>query len=455
MIIAHYLVHKIWYNYDNMKRILKGLIPKSIFNTYYYSMAILASLVYNSPSKKMIVIGVTGTKGKTSTINFIWSCLMAGGYKTGIISTANIKIGDDEVLNKYHMTMPGRFVISSLMAEMAEKGCKFCIVETTSEGIKQHRNVGIIYDIFVFTNLYPEHLPSHDNSFDKYKATKGIPFRDLSKYEKVIDGKRIDRVIIANNDSDHADYYLQFNADHKYTYSINKASDNRAGAISNLSDSVKFNLNGEDYTLKILGEFNIYNALPAIIIAKKFNISYENIKNGLLNLNLIPGRMELINAGQNYTAIVDYAHEKESMTNVLKTAVSIRKSPTNKIIVLLGAEGGGRDKSKRPLMGRISAELADYVIVANVDPYEDDPKEILEDIARASELNGKVRNKNLFVIEDRKQAIDKAVSLAQENDIVIITGKGAEQSMIIGGKSIPWDDRTVVRDAIINQLKIK
>jgi UDP-N-acetylmuramyl-tripeptide synthetase len=378
---------------------------------------------------------------------------MAAGYKTGIISTANIRIGDKEVLNKYHMTMPGRFVISKLMSQMAKSGCKFCIVETTSEGIKQHRNAGIIYDIFVFTNLYPEHLPSHDNSFEKYKYTKSIPFRNLSNTSKIIDGKKIDRMIIVNKDSEHGDYYLQFNADKKSTYSIINESDNRAQEIVSLSDSVKFRLNGEEYTLKILGEFNIYNALPAIIIAKEFDISYQNIKNGLLNLNIIPGRMELIEAGQNYTVIVDYAHEKESMTNVLKTAVSIRKSPTSKIIVLLGAEGGGRDKSKRPLMGRIAAEYADYVIVANVDPYEDDPKEILEDIALAAEKNGKIRNKNLFVIEDREQAIIKSLSLAKQNDIVIITGKGAEQSIVIEGKSMPWDDRTVVKNAIINLLK--
>lgn len=435
-------------NINSMKRIIKKLLPRSFMNFYYYSLAMFASSLYKFPSNRIIVIGVTGTKGKTSTINFIWACLMAGGYKTGIISTANIKIGDREVLNKYHMTMPGKFVINKLMDEMIKEGCKFCIVETTSEGIKQYRNVGIIYDILVFTNLFPEHLPSHDNSFDKYKETKGIIFDQLNNYKKSISGKNVDRVIIANRDSEHADYYLGFEADKKFTFSVTNDSDYKANNVVTNSECVNFNLNGEDYKLKILGDFNVHNALPAIIISKLYGVSDADIKRGLNNLLIIPGRMEMINEGQNYTVIVDYAHERESMTNVLKTAISMRKSPTNKIIILLGAEGGGRDKSKRPIMGEITGRMADYVIVSNVDPYDDDPKVILNDIANASIKAGKVLNKNLFVIEDRRSGINKALSLANKDDIVIITGKGAEQSMIIGGKSIPWDDRTIVRSEI-------
>ncbi len=431
-----------------MKRLLKKLVPNFVFRNYYYSLAVLSSLIYGFPSKKMIIIGVTGTKGKTSTINFIWSALNAGGYKTGIISTANIRIGDREVLNKYHMTMPGRFVINSLLREMLDEGCKFCIIETTSEGIKQYRNVGIVYDIAVFTNLYPEHLQSHDNSFDNYKRTKSKLFSDLSKYSKTIDNKNIERIIITNNDSEHSDFYSQFSSDKKFTFSINNKSDFKADNISSNAERIKFSVNGGEFSLNILGSFNIYNALPAIIISREFGISNSSIQKGFDNLLTIPGRMEKITSGQNFCVIVDYAHEKESMTNVLATANSIKQSPNNKIIVLLGAEGGGRDKAKRPIMGKICAQMADYVIVANVDPYDDDPRVILEDIARSSELNGKIRNKDLFVIEDRRLAIRKALSLAHNNDIVIITGKGAEQSMIIDGRSIPWDDRTVVKEEL-------
>ncbi|MCX6757196.1 MAG: Mur ligase family protein, partial [Candidatus Nomurabacteria bacterium] len=186
-----------------MKKLLKKILPKKIFTIYHYLMAIIATAYYGFPSKKMIIIGVTGTKGKTSTINFIWSTLTGGGYKTGIISTANIRIGEKEFLNKYHMSMPGRFIIQSLMAQMVKEGCTYCIVETTSEGIKQNRHRGIYYDIAVFTNLSPEHLASHDGSFEKYKQMKMKMFENLSSYKKVIKGKVVDKIIIANKDNEH------------------------------------------------------------------------------------------------------------------------------------------------------------------------------------------------------------------------------------------------------------
>lgn len=436
-----------------MKKMLKKLVPQFIFRAYYYSLAQFGSIYYGSPSKKMIVIGVTGTKGKTSTINFIWSCLNAGGHKTGIISTANIKIGDQEVLNKYHMTMPGRFVIQKLMSEMLKAGCEYCIVETTSEGIKQYRNIGISYDTIIFTNLFPEHLQSHGGSFEKYKQTKSKIFNDLKNHKKIINGRRIDSLIISNNDSEHSDYYLKFNADKKITYSLNNLSDYQAVNINNTSSGVIFelNLNNEKFEISILGKFNVYNALPAIIVAQQAGIKNDQIKKGLRNLKTIPGRMELINEGQNFTVIVDYAHEKESMTHLLQTANQIRKEGS-KIIILLGAEGGGRDKAKRPIMGRLSAEMADYVIVTNVDPYDDDPKQILSDISDSCIKYGKTLNDDLYVIEDRTSAIQKALSLAKASDIVLITGKGAEQSMIIGNQTIPWDDRKIVKRELTTLL---
>lgn len=433
--------------YGIMKKFMKRLLPKAVILIFHYLLARLSALYYGSPSSKMVVIGVTGTKGKTSTANFIWSCLTAGGFKTGIISTANIRIGDKEFLNKYHMTMPGRFSIQKLLAQMAKEGCKYSVVETTSEGIKQYRHVGIYYDIAIFTSLSPEHLEAHGGSFEEYKKMKGKMFNALSLRRKVIDGKKIDKVIIANRDSENADYFLHFTADRKITFGLSPNADYCAENIRELSNGVSFDVAKVFFKISILGKFNVYNVLPAIIVARLSGINNDLIANGLRELKKIPGRMEMIDEGQNFTVLVDYAHEKESIYNVLQSASAMKKVG-GRVIILLGAEGGGRDKAKRPIMGELSAKMADYVVVSNVDPYEDDPQQILEDIAASAERSGSVRNQNLFVIEDRRSGIRKALTLAQKDDIVLITGKGAEQSIVIGGKRMPWDDRRVVQEKL-------
>jgi UDP-N-acetylmuramoyl-L-alanyl-D-glutamate--2,6-diaminopimelate ligase len=216
---------------------------------------------------------------------------------------------------------------------------------------------------------------------------------------------------------------------------------------------LEFFVGSEPYEINILGKFNVYNALPAVVAGGLFGIASEKIRDGLKNLKNIPGRMEKIDEGQNFTVFVDYAHEREGMTAVLETAREMAAENSAKVIVLLGAEGGGRDKAKRPLLGEIAAKNADFVVISNVDPYEDDPKEICEDITVAAEKSGKVRGKDLFVIEDRREGIKKALSLAREFDVVLITGKGAEQSIVIGGKRFPWDDRVIVREELSKFFK--
>lgn len=428
---------------------VKKLIPKWIISLYHLSLAALAGFYYLWPSKKMIIIGITGTKGKTSAANFIWSVLMAGGHKTGLIGTANIRIGEIEALNKYHMTMPGRFILQKLLKQMADAGCKFAVVETTSEGIKQWRHYGIFYDIAVFTNLTPEHLQAHGNSFEKYKEAKGEMFKALKTGKrKIIEGYEIKKIIIANCDDLHKEYFLNFPADKKITFGMAGKADFQAEKIRNTGNGLEFFVGSTLYEINILGKFNVYNALPAVAIGLVFGISIERIYEGLKSLKNIPGRMEKIDEGQNFLVFVDYAHEKEGMNAVLETAGEIAEETKSKVIVLLGAEGGGRDKAKRPILGEIAAQKADSVIISNVDPYEDDPKEICEDIARAAEKFGKIRGENLFVTLDRREGIKKAFSLAHKNDIVLITGKGSEQSIVIGSKRYPWDDRVVAREEL-------
>ncbi|MEK7094623.1 MAG: UDP-N-acetylmuramyl-tripeptide synthetase [Patescibacteria group bacterium] len=430
------------------KKILKKFLPERAILFYHRALANLAAAYYRFPSDKMIVIGVTGTKGKTSTANYIWSVLNSAGERAAMISTANIIIGDNEELNKFHMTMPGRFALQKLISRAKSAGCKWCIIETTSEGIKQSRHIGINYDIVVLTNLTPEHLASHENSFEKYRDMKAVIFGNLHKSKrKMIGGKKIPKVIFANADCPHASFFLNFQADIKKTFGLNESSDYRATIKHANPETTVFEVNGLSYEIKIPGTFNVYNALPAVAIADIFNFPLNDVARGVAGISTIPGRMEKIEEGQSFTVLVDYAHEKTSMAVALDTARGLTKD-NGKVIVLLGAEGGGRDTNKRAEMGSIAAEKADYIVVSNVDPYEDDPLVIADDIARSAEQRGSMRGENLFVILDREKGIQKAISLAKPNDVVILTGKGAEQSITVGGVTTKWDDRDVVRNIL-------
>ncbi len=430
-----------------MKSFLRKIVPERLLAIYHFCFAWLAALRFGFPSRRMIVIGVTGTKGKTSAINYIWSVLRAGGVKTGIITTANVRIGDSEMTNPFHMTMPGRFTIQKFLRQMVREGTEVAIVETTSQGIVQSRHIGIDYDVALFTNLSPEHIDAH-KTFDNYKAAKAKLFAVLSESRhKEYRGKPFTKTIVANADSEHADFFLNFSAGRKITYSIDKPSDTKAENIKTSPAGAEFDLGERHYELSIPGIFNVYNALPAISVGNVFGLSTDDIKKGVKDMSLIPGRMEEIKEGQVYRVFVDYAHEKQSMTYIVEAGKSL-KGPDGRVIILLGAEGGGRDKGKRPIMGEIVGKYADIVICSNVDPYEDDPTPIVEDIAVAAEKEGKVREQNLFVIEDRREGINKSLFIARPGDVVIITGKGAEQSIVIGGVSSPWDDRAVVREEI-------
>ena len=437
----------------NLKHKFKGIMPREAALFYHWAIAYLSALIYRFPSRKMIVIGVTGTKGKTITANFIWSVLNQGGITTGLISSAVIGFGKKTWLNKFHMTMPGRFILRRLLAQMAKQGCKYAVIETTSEGIKQSRHKGIAYDIAVFTNLAPEHLSSHKNSFEEYKKAKGVMFEGLRKsFVKKLNGKLVQKIIIANNDDPRSSYFLGFAADKKITFSVKKESDYQAGEINSFLSGTQFRIKEKEYHVKTIGAFNVYNALPAIILGDLFGLCFSNIQKGLDVLKLVPGRMEKIEAGQEFVVLVDYAHEESSMKEALKTSCHLC-GENSRIIVLLGAEGGGRDKSKRSAMGMAAGQKADFVIISNIDPYEDDPAEIAQTIANAAEREGKILDKDLFVILDRRQGIRKALSLAQKSDIVLITGKGAEQSITIGGVKHDWDDRVVAKEELNKIIK--
>ena len=434
-----------------MKQLIKKLLPAKIFYLYHYCMAMFAAVYYRRPSEKMIVIGITGTNGKTTVAHLVSEILEKTGHKVGRISSIDFKIGDDVSRNSLKMTMPGRFFLQKLLRKMANVDCDYAVVEVTSEGIRQFRHKGINFDIGIFTNLTPEHIESH-NGFDNYKKAKLEFFNHLSKNRhKKINGKIINKVLIVNNNDKYAKEFLDFNIEQKYVYGF-KPSNNRQNAIiateCELSNNkTSFSINGYIFNLKLLGKFNIYNALAAIAAGISQNIGIEIIKKTLAEIQNIPGRMEFIEIGQPFKVIADYAHTPDALRKVyqtLRNTSSMFHVPNSKMICVLGSAGGGRDKWKRPEMGKIAAQYCDQIILADEDPCDENPEKILDEI-----IAGIPQNSNYKKILDRREAIKTALTLARQNDTVIITGKGAENKMMVKNGWIPWDDREIVKEELI------
>jgi UDP-N-acetylmuramoyl-L-alanyl-D-glutamate--2,6-diaminopimelate ligase len=394
-----------------MKEFLKKFLPSFALSFYHFILAFLGALIYGFPSKKLILIGVTGTNGKTTTTEMIASIFEKAGKKIALLNSIRFKIGEKEEINKLRMTMPGRFFIQRFLKKAVKEGCEYAILEVTSEGIKQHRHRFLDFKVAVFTNLAPEHIEAH-GSFEKYREAKGKFFQATKE------------IHVINVEDKNLDYFLKFPAKRKITYGL------KTGDI---------NLKNTKIKLKIPGEFNLYNALAAISVAISQGIDKDFAIKVLEEFKGVPGRMEEV-ISKPFKVIVDYAFTPNALEKVYQTLrTSNFQLPNSKLICVLGACGGGRDKWKRPVLGELAAKYCDEVIVTNEDPYDEDPWQIIEQVA--SGAKGKAKK-----ILDRREAIREALKLAKEGDIVVITGKGCEPSIVIKGKKIPWDDRKVVRE---------
>ena len=433
-------------------------MPK-IKKIIHYFLAVLAYWWYGRPARKLIVVGVTGTKGKTTTSRLVASVLEAGGDKVGLLSTVEFQVGDKRWLNDKKMTMLGRGENQRMLREMVRAGCKYVVVETSSEGILQYRHVGLLYDIVVFTNLGTEHHERH-GGFENLRRDKGKIFAQLMDTKnKILNGVKVPKIIIANTDDKNADYYLQFKADEKWSFGLSGQGQQVQGKnilgknISSDNGGVNFEANNYKFRLNIIGEFNVYNALAAIAVGQSQNISTEKIAKGLASVKLVEGRMESVEAGQDFKVIVDYAHEPMSFTELFHSLRRIVGSD-HKIIAVVGSDGGGRDKGKREKMGEITGRLADIAVISDVNCYDEDPAEIAEMLAKGARLAGRKDNTDLFVVVDRREGIKKAISLARTGDVVVITAKGTEPFIgVANGQKIPWDDRRVAREILFEIRK--
>lgn len=427
---------------------LRQHIPFRLLLPYHWVLAQFAALVYGFPSRKLIVVAVTGTKGKSSTVQFTAQLLERLGQKVGYSGTAGFSIAGKKIENRLKMTMPGRFYLQKLLRSMVHEGCRYALVETTSQGLVQYRHVGINVDVAVFTNLSPEHIEAH-GGFEAYKQAKAILFKHLHRRPtKTFDGVIVPKTIIVNADDSAAAYYASFGAARTvhFGWEDEGTRDMVPRDVMRDETGMHMTIDGVPFFIPLIAPFEQTNALCAIAIVRALGFPLQGVANAAGALRSIAGRFERVDAGQPFHVIVDYAYEPRSLQVLLEAVEQLKP---NRVIGVHGSAGGGRDVARREKIGRFAGEHEDIVIVTNEDPYDDDPRSIIDAVAAGARAVGKKDNVDLFTIDDRSEAIEQAIQLAQPGDVVMITGKGSEPVMAVaGGKKIPWDDRAEARHAL-------
>ena len=401
---------------DKILRSIKKLIPRSVFiffaPSYHWALAVIGAVWYGFPARSLKIIGVTGTKGKSTTVYMITKILADIGLPVAAVGSLGYKIRDKEWPNTLKMTMPGRTKLQKFLWQAKRAGCEYAVLEVTSEGLAQHRLTGMDIDCAVFTNLHREHLESHGSLANYLKAKQKLFLK--TKHIQVL-----------NIDDPYFEKFANFPARIKVTYGMGIA----------MISSLKF----KNLKLKLLGDFNEYNALAALAVADAYRLDLDQAVKTLNAIESIPGRMETIEAESKslkFKVVVDYAHTPDSLEAVYRNL----RPQAKRLIGVLGAAGGGRDKWKRPEFGKIASNWCDEIVLTNEDPYDEDPGQIIEQVAL-----GVPKSKKLTKILDRGEAIRHALAIAQKGDTVVITGKGNETSIAVaGGKKIPWSDKAEV-----------
>lgn len=391
---------------------------------------------YKFPGKRMRVIGVTGTNGKTSTCFMIWKMLNEAGHKTGLMTT--VAWGVDKLEEQIeHMTTVDTETLNKRMQKIAESGAEFLVLEITSHALAQNRIYGVPIEIAVMTNVTHEHLDYH-KTFKNYRDAKRKLFK-VAKYGVI-------------NEDDESWSYFASDVDEYITYGINGGI-LKAEKIELAAEGVKYEVRESDEKLKIRthipGKFTVYNSLAATAVGLKLGLTKKQIEDGILALVSVEGRMNRVNEGQDFEVIVDYAHTPDAFLKVFESVVPGKKG---RIISLFGG-AGRRDESTRAERGEIGAKNSDIVIITEDDSRDEDRTLIAEEFARGAEKAGKIREKDLFVILDREEAIEKAISLAKKDDIVLVLGKGHEKTILRAEGAVPFEDLKVVRKILKKMSK--
>lgn len=438
---------------NEILRIGRNIIPKPIFEffqpAYHFLLALAGAVVYRFPSRKMTVIGVTGTKGKTTACNMIAHLLQEAGHKTGMTTTVNFRIGEKVWTNEAKQTMLGRFQLQKMLRRMVDAGCAYAVVETSSEGIMQFRHTFVDYDMAVFLNLSPEHLDRH-KGFENYRAAKMKLFKKLSRKKKGVG--------VYNLDDENVDHFLNIPQFAQYGYTLSHDNAHRYRELRHVVEikdvelrptGSEFNIKDAHFTLPLIGEFSVQNAGAAICVGQSREIAPDVMQKALANFKGVPGRMEIVPNDKGIAIVIDYAHEPKSLEAIYKATIEAKlKQENGKLICVFGATGGGRDKWKRPTMGKIAATYCDEIIVTNDDPYDEEPNRIIKDIRKGIDEMAEFKG-TVYEILDRKEAIRKALSIAHPGDAVVLTGKGGETVMVMAKeKRVPWDERKIVEEEL-------
>ena len=415
---------------SSLKKTLRSWVPAPALSAYHFLLAYLGALRYGFPSNNLIVIGVTGTNGKSSTAEFINAIFQEAGYKTALSDSIRIKIGSHSHPSTGR-SMPGRFFIQRFFRQALDAGCRVAIIEMTSEGVKQHRHRAIALDCLVFTNLAPEHIEAH-GSYQAYADAK------FQLGLALVRSHKRPRIMVANAQDPEGVRYLSLPVEQAVGFKLPEGTDARGGA---------FQFDGETITVNIPGAFYIKNALAAAEVAHAFGIGASTVRKGIEKIRSIPGRMELIDAQQKFQVVVDYALTPDALEALYKTYGDKKK------ICVFGSAGGGRDKWKRPVLGEIAEKYCESVILTNDIAYDEPAQNIIDDIARGM-------HRTPEIIPDRRLAIRRGVELAQAFDMpeevaVLITGMGIDTEITdaTGKKIGSWSDAGVAREELEKLLR--